>query len=264
MVCISGLAGRVARAAVEGPGAAPGRGRCHAVLVVLLALLLLPACQSTEPLGRIILPNQVNPWDPPVNPDPRHVVRLHGRAPATLDFLFSIGFMTTNQEGDCYKHLGFWEGGGAKGWEYELHPVRNGDEWVADWVVDRYLPGRCGWNIKGNAMLMVTPLEVREGDSAGPVMRLVVADARALDENAPRCEPRNPRCTEERSRLLANTDDAIPVQVRCTRDGGKVRGPGERVIICDRFPEHKITHGLKAHTQKIRIDLYDLDHEEVP
>lgn len=233
-------------------------------LVALLALPLLAACQSTEPLGRIVLPEQVNPWDPPLNPDPKHVVRLHGRAPATLDFLLSIGFMSTNQEGDCYKHLGFWEGGGAKGWTYELHPVRNGEEWVADLVLDRYLPGRCEWNIKANVMLMVTPLHVREGDSARAVSRFVVADTRKLDENAPRCEARNPRCTEQYSRLLSNSDDSIPVQVRCTRDGRDVRGPGERVIICDRFPEHKITHDLRPHTKSVRIDLYDLDYEGLP
>jgi len=244
---------------------ASGDVRRNRFRVLALAALLLPilgGCQSTEPLGRIVLP-EAQPWDPPLNPHPRHVVRLHGRAPETLDFKFSIGFMSTSREGDCYKHAGFWEGGGKKGWGYDLYPVRHGERWEADLVVDRYLPGRCGWNIKGSAMIRVEPLDAEEGDSLGAGVRLVVADTRTLDDSAPRCGPRHPRCSEERSRLLSNSDDSIPVEVRCKRLAPEER-IGSTAFICNQFPEHKITHDLKAHTRSIRIDLYDLDHEELP
>lgn len=79
-------------------------------LAALLALPMLAACQSTEPLGRIVTPSKVEPSDPPLNPNPKHVVRLHGRAPETLDFRFRIAFVTTVWEGDCYSHAGFWKG----------------------------------------------------------------------------------------------------------------------------------------------------------
>lgn len=149
-----------------------------------------------------------------MNPDPRHVVRLYGRAPETFDFRFRIGFIATNREDDCYKHAGFWE---------------------ADLVVDRYLPGRCGWEIRGSAMIMVEP----------------------------RCKPNHPRCSEERSRRLSNSDDSKPVQVKCKRVAPEKRGYGRTFFFCNRLPEHKSTHELRAHTRSIRIDLYDLDHEEV-
>ena len=64
-------------------------------LAALLTLPMLAACQSTEPLGRIVTPSKVQPSDPPLNPNPTHIVRLHGRAPETLDFRFRIGFATT-------------------------------------------------------------------------------------------------------------------------------------------------------------------------
>ena len=83
--------------------------------VLLPALPLLASCQTAEPLGRVVTPAQVLPTDPPLNPDPKHVIRLYGRAPASLDFRFRVVFTTTNQEGDCWSHAGFWEGGGALG-----------------------------------------------------------------------------------------------------------------------------------------------------
>jgi hypothetical protein len=53
-------------------------------LAALLTLPILAACQSTEPLGRIVTPSKIQPSDPPLNPNPTHIVRLHGRAPETL------------------------------------------------------------------------------------------------------------------------------------------------------------------------------------
>lgn len=171
--------------------------------------------------------------------------------------------MATNREGDCYKHAGFWEGGGAKGWSYDVYPIRNGEHWQADLVVDRYLPGRCGWEIRGSAMIMVEPRDAGEGDMLGAGTRLVVADTRTVENEAPRCKPNHPRCSEERSRRLSNSDDSIPVQVKCKRVAPEKRGYGRTFFFCNRLPEHKITHELRAHTRSIRIDLYDLDHEEV-
>ena len=232
-------------------------------LAALLTLPMLAACQSTEPLGRIVTPSKVQPSDPPLNPNPTHIVRLHGRAPETLDFRFRIGFATTSREGDCYNHAGFWEGGGEKTWGYVLYPVRKGEHWEVDLVIDRYLPGRCGWNIRGSAMILVEPLDAQEGDSLGAGARMVVADARDVDDAAPRCRPEQPRCSEKRSRRLSNSDDSIPVQVRCKRVAPEKR-IGQTSFICNQFPEHKTAHMLKAHTQSVRIDLYDLDHEDVP
>lgn len=234
-----------------------------AALAALMTLPLLAACQSTEFVGRVVTPSKVQPSDPQLNPDPRHVVRLHGRAPETLDFRFRVMFVSTNPEGDCWNHAGFWEGGGEKGWGYDFYPVRNGEQWEADLVVDRYLPGRCGWDIDGSTMIMVGPLDAREGDMLGAGTRLVVADGIDLDDEAPRCAPRHPRCSEERSRLLSNSDDGIPVQVRCMRVAPEERRPGRTYFFCDRFPEHKMVHILKGNTRRIRIDLYDLDYEDV-
>lgn len=238
------------------------RGAVGISTLALLMLPLLAACQTPGPVGRIVTPSKVEPSDPPLNPNPMHVVRLHGHAPKTLDFRFRVVFASTNREGDCWNHAGFWEGGGAKTFAYDIYPVRKGDAWQADLVVDRYLPGRCGWNIRGNAMIMVEPTDAREGDTFMEGMRLVVGDARDRDDNAPRCQPGNPRCSEERSRHLSNSDDTVPAEVRCKRVKPPPLPARGTVFICNEFPEYKTTHLLQNSTRRVRIDLYDLDHDK--
>ena len=228
-----------------------------------LAIVLLPAlaaCQSAEPLGRIVTPAEVRSIDPPLNPDPKHIIRLYGRAPETLDFRFRIAFASTSQEGDCWNHAGFWEGGGNKAWRYDLLPVRKGEYWEADFVVDRYLPGRCGWRIAASANIVVAPAEAARWDrrkrASGTKVFGVVGDARSRDETAPRCRPGMHNCDEARNRRMANADDSIPVQVHC-----RIRPLEERIsdtfFFCNEFADYKIMHYAKNHTRRIRIDLYD-------
>ncbi|MBD9367291.1 hypothetical protein [Xanthomonas sp. XNM01] len=229
--------------------------------VLLPALPLLASCQTAEPLGRVVTPAQVLPTDPPLNPDPKHVIRLYGRAPASLDFRFRVVFTTTNQEGDCWNHAGFWDGGGALGWAYEFHPVRNGDAWEADFVVDRYLPGECGWDISASAHIIVQPKEAGDASAFVREMDAVVADGRDFDERAPRCRSEYPRCSESRMRILSNADPDVPVQVRCRRLslGQRI---GNSSFRCNHMPQHKTMHWIISGTESVRIDIYDIEIEE--
>lgn len=238
------------------------RGAVGISTLALLMLPLLASCQTAGPVGRIVAPSDVEASDPPLNPNPTHVVRLHGRAPETLDFRFRVAFLSTHREGDCWNHAGFWEGGGEKTFAYDIYPVRKGDMWEADLVVDRYLPGRCGWNIRSEVMIIVKPAEL-EWSNKG-LLRMgdpVIGDAREMDDNAPRCEPGHPRCTEERSRRLSNSDKAIPVEMRCKRIPLEQR-IGDTLFRCNDFPEHKIMHLLKNGHTRVRIDLYDISPQD--
>lgn len=234
--------------------------RYQGLILAALSLAALPACQSAEPLGRIVVPAEVRSIDPPLNPDPRHVIRLYGRAPETLDFRFRIAFASTSQEGDCWNHAGFWEGGGNKAWGYDLYPVRKGEYWEADFVVDRYLPGKCGWEISASANILVTPVEAaRWGDQEqadATSMRGVIGDARNWDETAPQCKSGMHNCDEARNRRLANADDSIPVQVHCRARPAEER-ISDTVFFCNEFADYKTEHYVKNHTRRIRIDLYD-------
>jgi len=232
--------------------------------IALLLAAALAACQTTPgPLGRIVTPSKVEPSDPRLNPKPRHIVRLHGRAPESLEFRFRIVLVSTSREDDCWNHAGFWEGGGEKTYAYDLYPVRKGGNWEADHVVDRYLPGRCGWNSSAGAVIFVKPVDGRGGDNTLGGMRSVIGDARLWDETAPQCRPGMHNCDEARNQRLANADESIPVQVRC-RNRSPEELIGDIVFICNEFADHKTLHYVKDHTRRIRIDLYDLDHGQPP
>lgn len=227
------------------------------ILAAALSLAALPACQSAEPLGRIVTPAEVRSIDPPLNPAPKHIIRLHGRAPESLDFRFDIGFLSTSREGDCWNHAGFWEGGGERVFSYDLYPVRDGENWKADLVVDRYLPGRCEWTIRASAIIHVKPADVpwsHPARSGG--MLAVIGDARLWDETAPRCKPGMRNCDEARNQRLSNSDESIPVQVHCRWRVGK-DAIGEDMFICNEFADYKDLHYVKGHTRRVRIDLYD-------
>ncbi len=228
----------------------------RAALGCLLCLPVLAACQSTQPLGRIVTPSDIEDSDPPLNPDPKHIIRLHGRAPATLDFRFRIGFASTNPEGDCWNHEGFWEGGGEKVWSYDLYPVRKGESWEADFVVDRYLPGRCGWRIGASVMLVVAPYDRPEGKSVLGGARTVIGDARGWDETASQCRPGMRNCDDARRLRVQNADESIPVQVHCRWRVGK-DAIGDDMFTCNEFARYKTLHYVKDHTRRIQIDLYD-------
>lgn len=234
------------------------RGMGRIAGTVMLALPMLAACQTAGPVGRIVIASKAEASDPPLNPNPTDVVRLYGHAPETLDFRFRVAFLSTHREGDCWNHADFWEGGGEKAFSYDIYPVRKGDSWVADLVVDRYLPGRCGWDIDAGTRIIVKPAEL-EWTHKGLLGAgdLVIGDARTIDDDAPHCEPASPRCSEARSRRLANSDEAIPVEMRCHRIPEEKR-IGDTRFMCNDLPEHKTTHLLKPGVTRVRIDLYDL------
>lgn len=230
------------------------------VVIWLLIMPTLAACQSSEPLGRIVTPSEAHPSDPPLNPKPKHIIRLYGRAPETLDFRFRKMMVSTSQDGDCWNHAGFWEGGGEKGWGYDLYPVRNGEHWEADFVVDRYLPGRCEWKINASLAIIVSPTEATQWDDRSRAhatkMLTVIGDARLWDETAPQCKPGMHNCDEARRARRQNADDTIPVQVNC-----RIQPLEERIFdtifFCNEFADYKDLHYVKDHTRRIRIDLYD-------
>ena len=230
----------------------------------LLLPALLGACHTHEPLGRIVIPGGAKATDPPLNPHPRHVVRLHGSAPGSLDFRFRVSFVSTVEDGDCWNHAGFWEGGGEKAFAYDIHPVRNGPEWKADLVVDRHLPGACGWDLNAGVTIFVKPAD-KEWTTAGLQggVLSVIGDARGLDDTTLWCEPGRPTCDTERARRLANADEAVAVELHCRWKSGEDT-IGDDLFLCSELHGHKILHYVREHTRSVRIDLHDHGTAPIP
>ena len=177
------------------------------LLAGLLATPALTACQSTQPVGRIVLPKITDTSDPELNPNPQHIVRLHGTAPESLHFKLSVVYASTNREGDCWNHAAFFDGGGEKQWRYVIEPVREGESWKADLTVDRYLPGRCGWMGGGAVLAYVVPVDAEPGESMLSGIGVITRDFRDIDVSKPLCPPRERLCKEDRARLLDNDDE---------------------------------------------------------
>src|SRR3546814_13236773 len=99
---------------------------------------------------------------------------------------------------------------------------RHGEEFDAVLIVDKYLPGQCGWAYQESRAAVWK--HTGPDDSSA----LIVLDGTryALEENTPRCTPRHRNCSEERLRRLGNHDESIPVVIRCHVDKPKA-GEGE-------------------------------------
>jgi len=220
----------------------------------------LTACQSTQHVGRVVLPNITDTSDPELNPNPQHIVRLYGTAPASLDFSFRVSYFSTNREGDCWNHAPFFDGGGEKRWAYDLHPVRTGDTWMADLVVDRYQAGRCGWQGGAHLVYYVKPGDASEEETLIGGVGVFIQDYRNKDPNAPVCPPASKRCDEIRSRTLGNSDSSIPVEIRCRRrTPDEWKGMGAIEFMCSPdpvSPVEKVYHHLKNSTKKIEINFH--------
>ncbi|WP_024890779.1 hypothetical protein [Luteimonas huabeiensis] len=233
----------------------------------LAALPALAACQSA-PAGRLQLPPPQSS-DPPLNPNPTDVIRVYGRAPESLEFWLQIAFQARSSDSDCIIEKPFWEGGGQKGWGYDIHPVREGERWHADIVADRYLPGHCQWDIDAGATMIVRPT-----GSERVVLVAPLGDLRAYEtppDDAWRCTERHRHfdCNEEarRQQFEASMDPAIPVQILCKRNPPEGRRFGELPFVCNEPRLRngaKVVHRLRPGQREVRIDLYDLDRETPP
>ena len=227
------------------------------LLAGLLAAPALAACQSTQPVGRIVLPKIIDTSDPELNPNPQHIVRLHGTAPESLDFKLAVVYASTNREGDCWNHAAFFDGGGEKRWRYVIEPVREGESWNADLTVDRYLPGRCGWKGGGTVLAYVVPEDAKPEESMSAAMGVVTWDYRDIDVSQPLCRQRERSCDEARRRVRRNDDEAVPVQFRCHRRAQDDIFKGNPTDFLCNFDysgsDVKIAHMVTKKTKDVRV-----------
>lgn len=96
---------------------------------------------------------------PQLNPHPQHVVRIVGRAPASLDIELNVNYAITSQDPACTPSL-LQQWGAAGIGDYSRYETlklgRKGERYQASVVVDKYLPGPCAWRfvrLSGGARL---------------------------------------------------------------------------------------------------------------
>lgn len=241
----------------------PRRMRSVAPIFLLLTLPGLASCQSGDPVRERDTAADAVPG-PQLNPDPKHIVRVHGRLPKHLDLSLNAEYEATRQGAGCQKQfvLGSLAGGAMRRITDSVDIHRHGEEFDATLIVDKYLPGQCGWTYQESRAA------VWKHTDPDDLSTLIVLDGTryAVNENTPRCTPRHRNCREERLRRLGNHDESIPVLIRCYTDKPLAGESKEAYFTCgDMFNEgYKIKHLIVPETGQVHINIYDLDVDADP
>lgn len=236
-----------------------GRPFETSIRLVWLSLLLpaIASCQQAPP-------------GPELNPDPKHIVRISGRIPASLEVSMSVSYTM----GDAYTRT--YPPGATPPDNYEackprmtlggLVPLdsddysrgqrldirRNGEYYETRFVADKYLPGECGWKFRGVGASVVKDGE--EGELSGLIAR------GHLGAKEPYCKPNS-----ELGCATLKNSDATPVIVQCeifTSDDPEK----EPWLTCRGYEKfaYKQTHIVTDDTRSFVVNFYDLAVDQDP
>lgn len=221
---------------------------------MLPALLLMPGLGSCQAEDGPVRPG--NAEYPELNPHPKHVVQVSGTIAPTLDVKFSAHYESDSLDKGCWQNAPLWKGGGEKYMGEWLELKREADRYSTSFVVDKFLPGRCDWRLIG-----ISAVVVRKGNSEDVDSHVVIEGRQFHEPELPLCSSDGDEniCEGERAKRLSNSNDDIPVQMRC-----RIVPPNEAISGDGGFSCHdlwddgyKKSHYLKPHTRNVRIDIIE-------
>jgi hypothetical protein len=240
------------------------------LLGISIAAALLTACNgvSNREDDKLLTPV--------LNPKPKQVVKVFGRAPESLEISLGVSYSPSSKAKGCEQPetplkdlLPFPDAdtlakmlieGRKYGRGHELKITRKGEYFETSFVVDKYLPGFCQWEYSGGGASAV-----KDGLKLYYSIGLFENAAEVNTSNDPdycKFAPKNKRCV-----LVANADPT-PVYVRCKILGTERTKPGDRPpeLHCEsREPvSFKKEHLVMPHTREIEVRFYDLDEEPDP
>ncbi|MDR1075378.1 MAG: hypothetical protein LBL59_03510 [Xanthomonadaceae bacterium] len=229
-----------------------------------LLLPMMASCQTVENRdAEASVPPEAftaENWYQVEKPNPKQIVRIHGRAPETLDIFIMARYVATNAADDrCWRPARHF--GSELLWSRRRLPIRrDGDRYEAELIVDKYLPGPCGWRYEASSAGV---MRAGHPDDLTRYGGWVIDSSRYdVDDSLPRCKPmRNgPDCSEERLWRSSNHDET-PVEVPC--HVGEIESE-IAYFICQRsYGIYKKRHLLRPDTREIEINFYDLDNDPV-
>lgn len=218
----------------------------------------------TPPAG--IAPSGAKDVTRNLNKTPKHVVRIEGRVPDSLQIELDAFYVTDTKDMSCFSHPGAKWGVGPN---YHREPIelsRKNGHYQATLTVDKYLPGACNWIL---AQVNAIVGKVGEpGEEAEVVERVIHtynfyhkgADASGCDVN-PRSGDHS-ECPVEANSL------GTPVVILCKVQSYDAFPNSPPSFYCptassakSRF---KVSHRIKPGQDRVQIDFYDLDKEADP
>lgn len=215
------------------------------------------AAAPTAPAAAVRNQYASDPSQPRLNPSPRQVVKVFGALPKEFDMRMILVYEVTSRAPQCRNGDGPFAEPYFKKVRFDYR--RDGDRYEGELVVDRFLPGQCGWAFHGTDLLVELVADSRQSASPGQVTidgsRFDVPDTTAY------CPPRSEwaNCDEARQRSRASPDTR-PVQVKC---GIRTEGsdPNRGYFDCRDFAgreRYKLSQLLTRSTQTIQMDFVSL------
>jgi hypothetical protein len=232
---------------------------CFAVAMPLVAT----GCQAGEKGTRVAA--DASSRDAILNTKPKQVVKLHGRVPPSLRFEFRVWYTMTDVKAEGCRPRdatgGFLPMLGDFTRVEALAPrYMEGNRYEAELVVDKYLPGPCGWAFEEIKAVIVK--DERVGD---PLYTIETTTAVVSNNTHGKFEA---YCDEfsQRSCDFRQNSDPTSVLLLCEITSSPWQGKPDFLACSDHYPGvgYKETHFLDAATSQIVLDFHDLNLEPSP
>lgn len=206
-----------------------------------------------------------DPREAILNPAPRQIVKLQGRVPPSLRFEFRVRYTMEDVKAEGCRPRdatgGFLPMLGDFTRVETLQPrYLDGNRYEAELVVDKYLPGPCGW-----AFDEVKAAVVKDG-KVGDRNFTTGTTSPVIDNNTD--GKFTGFCTEfsDHECPFRQNSDPTPVLLLCSIGSMPYPKPRDYFTCGNRFPgaRYKQTHLLDAKAQEISLDFHDLTLEPSP
>ena len=237
--------------------------RIPAMATLVLAMLCAPtaACDEVPAKGKDV--SRV------LNPRPKHIVRIEGRVPKSLEIAFGAEYWTHTEDRACYPHPLYQWGFGPNTHRdaIEVKRKKNG-RFTAELVVDKYLPGPCNWALRkvDAAVVAVGKPDEDVQLAAGVIGTYYYYDGKSDASGCDITDERARRSDKDDCPILQNALDT-PVLVPCKvepYDKNFPKVPEGFYCAVLTKARYKETHRLKPGQKRVLIDFYDLDNEPDP
>lgn len=243
----------------------------HCVLAV--SLLLAPSlagCKSPEgvapPAQGKQAPSEAKDMTRVLNKNPKHIVRIEGRVPDSLEIVLDAAYIADSEDDACFR---LPEALTVPGLSYqvdELDIARSKGRYTAQLVIDKYLPGPCNW------ILWRVNAGIRQADKPDEEMDVVeqVIQARSFyhdeyDASGCSLSPRSGdhrRCPTEQNSL--DTPVIVPCKVQSFKNFPDSVPRFMCPAIVSTKNDFKRVHRIERGQKVVVIDFYDLDKERDP
>lgn len=236
--------------------------RCLNACIAVAIALLATGCQAGE---RARPAAEASSRDAVPNPRPKQVVKLHGRVPPSLRVEFLVWYTMEDVKADGCRPRDVTGGflpflGDFTRVDTLESRYLNGNRYEAKLVVDKYLPGPCGWAF--DRVIAVVVKDGKVGDSkftTGTSSPVINNNTDGLF--VPYCyRPDSHNCP------VRQNADPVPVLLLCEFTSSPIEGEPDFFTCADHFPgiNYKQTHLLDEGTSEVMLDLYDLHFDSSP